>query len=183
LTHPKGVAELIARTDWWLALHLIHLPLFGLLGLAGCWLSGGLRGWAADLSRGALGAFVVCYSAFDALAGIATGVLVHGARGLPADQQLVITQAVERIFAGPVNAGLFLAGTFAWVVGLLAAAIALYRAGRPLPPLILLAVAGLLLLGDHPVPFGPLAFGCFFLAAAWLELVAQRAAPVVVAPS
>jgi hypothetical protein len=68
-------------------------------------------------------------------------------------------------------------------VGLIAAAIALYRAGRPLPPLILLAAAGLLLLGDHPAPFGPLAFGCFFVAAAWLELAAPRTAPAVPASS
>ena len=36
--------------------------------------------------------------------------------------------------------------------------------------LVLLILAGVFLMGGHPYPAGTLAFGCFFLAAAWLEL-------------
>jgi hypothetical protein len=61
-------------------------------------------------------------------------------------------------------------GTGAWVVALIAAAIALRRGGAPRGPFILLILAGIFLLGGHPFPFGTLAFGCFFLATAWLEL-------------
>jgi hypothetical protein len=32
-----------------------------------------------------------------------------------------------------------------------------------------LILAGIFLLGGHPFPGGTLAFGCFFVAAAWLE--------------
>jgi hypothetical protein len=38
---------------------------------------------------------------------------------------------------------------------------------------ILLILTGVFLMGGHPYPAGTLAFGCFFLAAAWLEF-AQR---------
>jgi hypothetical protein len=60
------------------------------------------------------------------------------------------------------------------VVALIAAAIALRRAGAPLGPFILLILAGVFLMGGHPSPAGTLAFGCFFLATAWLELAPGR---------
>jgi hypothetical protein len=55
------------------------------------------------------------------------------------------------------------------VVGLIAAAIALRCAGASLGTFILLILRGVFLMGGHPFPWGTLAFGCFFLAAAWLE--------------
>jgi hypothetical protein len=66
--------------------------------------------------------------------------------------------------------GLSIVGSGAWVVALIAAAIALRRAGASLGPFILLILAGVFLMGGHPYPYGTLAFGCFFLAAAWLVL-------------
>src|SRR5215204_4003929 len=47
-------------------------------------------------------------------------------------------------------------------------------AGAPLGPFILLILAGVFLMGGHPSPAGTLAFGCFFLATAWLELAPGR---------
>jgi hypothetical protein len=38
----------------------------------------------------------------------------------------------------------------------------------------LLILAGVFLMGGHPYPTGMLAFGTFFLAAAWLELAPGR---------
>ena len=55
---------------------------------------------------------------------------------------------------------------------LIATARALRGAGASRGPFVLLIVAGVFLIGGHP--FGTLAFGCFFVAVAWLEL-AQRA--------
>ena len=66
--------------------------------------------------------------------------------------------------------GLSVVGTGAWVVALISAAIALRHAGISRGPFILLILAGVFLLGGHPFPAGTLAFGCFFLATAWLEL-------------
>jgi hypothetical protein len=65
--------------------------------------------------------------------------------------------------------GLSIVGTGAWVVALVAGTMALRRAGASLGPFILLILAGVFLLGGHPSPAGTLAFGSFFLAAAWLE--------------
>jgi hypothetical protein len=70
--------------------------------------------------------------------------------------------------------GLSIVGTLAWVVALIAAAMALRRAGAPRVPFVLLILAGVFLMGGHPYPAGTLAFGSFFLAAAWLELAPGR---------
>ena len=72
----------------------------------------------------------------------------------------------------PIN--LSVVGTLGWVGALIATARALRGAGASRGPFVLLIVAGVLLMGGHPFPFGTLAFGCFFVAVAWLEL-AQRA--------
>ncbi|MGH3146682.1 MAG: hypothetical protein ACRDTR_12880 [Rubrobacter sp.] len=71
---------------------------------------------------------------------------------------------------------LSIVGTGAWVVALIAAAIALRRAGASRVPFILLILAGVFLLGGHPFPGGTLAFGCFFLAVAWLEFAPRATA-------
>ena len=69
---------------------------------------------------------------------------------------------------------LAIVGTGAWVVAVIAAAMALRRAGASRGPFVLLILAGVFLLGGHPFPWGTLAFGCFFLATAWLELASAR---------
>jgi hypothetical protein len=63
----------------------------------------------------------------------------------------------------------------AWIVALVTAAVALYRAGAPRLPLVLLALLAYLVTFDHAFPFGSLTFGGFFVLAAWLELAPGRA--------
>jgi hypothetical protein len=59
----------------------------------------------------------------------------------------------------------------AWLVAVLLAAWALYRAGRPLAPLILLLATAIWLTQDHGGVRGVVVFGGFALAAAWLEFL------------
>jgi hypothetical protein len=70
---------------------------------------------------------------------------------------------------------LFDIGRYAWIVALVTAAVALYRAGAPRLPLVLLALLAYLVTFDHAFPFGSLTFGGFFVLAAWLELAPGRA--------
>ena len=70
--------------------------------------------------------------------------------------------------------GLSIVGTGAWVVALIAAAMALRRAGASRGPFVLLVLAGVFLMGGHPFPAGTLAFGSFFVATTWLELAPGR---------
>jgi len=71
---------------WWSTLHLLNLGLFALLGLAVYLLLDRVHNAAATLSRVALAVFIPLYCAFDALAGLGTGLLAQLASRLPSDQ-------------------------------------------------------------------------------------------------
>ena len=172
--HPTGVAGAVEQGGWFMWFHIIQVPLIGLIALAVYLLTEGLEGRAVMVSRWAIGVFAVFFSAYDAAAGIATGYALRNAQELPAGAQQAIHEAVIDMPGLSLIFGLSIVGTGAWVVGLIAAAIALRRAGAPLGPFILLILAGVGLLGGHPYPAGTLAFGCFFLAAGWLELAPGR---------
>ena len=62
-------------------------------------------------------------------------------------------------------------GTLGWVGAPIATARALLGAGASQGPFVLLILAGVFLMRGHPFPCGTLAFGCFLVAVAWLELV------------
>src|SRR5215210_8160699 len=156
--------------------HIIQLPLIALVVLAVYLLTEGLEGQAASVSRWALGVFAVFFSAYDAAAGIATGYALRNAQGLSAGAQEAVHEAVIDMPGLSLVFGLSIVGTGAWVVALIAAAMALRRAGASRGPFILLILAGVFLMGGHPYPAGTLAFGCFFLATAWLELAPGRLA-------
>jgi hypothetical protein len=62
-------------------------------------------------------------------------------------------------------------GSVAWLVGALAAAIAVRRAGCSWTPVVLLVVSalGLFVFKTHAWPGGPVTFGGLAAAAAWLQ--------------
>ena len=154
--------------------HIIQVPLIGLIALAVYLLTEGLEGRAVRVSRWAIAVFAVFFSAYDAAAGIGTGYALRSAQGLSAEGQAAVHQAVIDMPGLSLIFGLSIVGTGAWVVALIAAAIALRRAGAPRVPFVLLILAGVFLMGGHPYPAGTLAFGSFFVAAAWLEFAPGR---------
>ena len=167
---PDSVAEGVEQGGWFLWFHMIQLLLTGLIALAVYLLTDGLAGRAVSVSRWAIGVFAVFFSAYDAAAGIATGFMLSGAQGLPVDEQTAIYETAIDMPGLSLIFVLSIVGTGAWVVAVIAAAMALRRAVAARGPFVLLILAGVFLLGGHPFPWGTLAFGCFFLAAAWLEL-------------
>jgi hypothetical protein len=171
---PSGVTDSVEQGGWFMWFHIIQLPLIGLMVLAVYLLTEGLEGRPVRVSRWALGVFAVFFSAYDAAAGIATGYALRSAQGLPAAAQKAVYDAVIDMPGLSLIFGLSIVGTGAWVVALIAAAIALRRAGAPRGVFILLILAGVFLLLGHPFPGGTLAFGSFFLATAWLELSPGR---------
>jgi hypothetical protein len=174
-------SALFPVANLWLTLHVVQLVLFGLMGLALYLLLDGLSGLFAAVGRLAVAVFVVFYNAGDAIAGIATGILARGAVDLPDGEQAAVAWAITKIFSDPTKQLIFLVGTYAWSVGLLAAVVALYQAGAPRIPLALLALAALPYIDffavDHSPPFNPLALALFFLAALWLELTRRKRVP------
>ena len=179
--------ELFPVADLWLTLHVVQLVLFGLMGVTVYLLLDDLSGIVAAIGRLAVAVFVVFYNAGDAVAGIATGILARGAIDLPAGEQVAVAQAIAKLFADPTKHLIFMIGSYAWSVGLLATAVALYRAGAPRLPLVPLAVAGVPYVDfsgvDHSPPFDPLALALFFLAVLWLEFTRRKRAPAGVESS
>jgi hypothetical protein len=160
---------------WWITLHVVQLVLFALMGVALWLLTDGLHGIATTVSRLGAAAFVVFYGAGEALLGIATGILARGAGNLPTEVREGRVEAIATFFEDPIAIGLYFVGELGWVVGLLAAVVALHAGGSPRLPLVLLVLSGcVLLVFDHPAPYGPIVFGSFFLGALWLELTRGR---------
>jgi hypothetical protein len=171
---PNSASEAVEQGVWFMWFHIIQVPLIGLIALAVYLLTDGLEGRAVSVSRCAMGVFAVFFSAYDAAAGIGTGYALRNAQGLSAAAQEAIYEAVKDMPVLSLIFGLSIVGTLGWVVALVAAAVALRRAGASLGPFILLILAGVFLMGGHPYPAGTLAFGSFFLAAAWLEFAPGR---------
>ena len=172
--YDEVAGELVPIAGWWIVLHTIGFLLFALMGVAVWMLTAGLRGFVATLSRVAAVVFAVFYDAGDAIAGISTGILARSAEvGVLGERAAV--EAIETLWADPTKNLLFDIGRYAWIVALVTAAVALYRAGGPRLPLVLLALSAYLVTFDHAFPSGSLTFGSFFVIAAWLEFAPGRA--------
>lgn len=167
---PEDATQAIESGDWFLWFHMVQLPLVGLVAVAVYLLTAGLEGPAVATSRWATGVFVLFFGAYDAAAGIATGFVWRTAQSLPSEDQAVVFSTTKDMPDLSIIFVLSVVGTVGWVVALVAAALALRHVGIPRGPFLLLILAGVFLMGGHPFPFGTLAFGCLFLAAAWLEL-------------
>jgi len=176
--HETGYyAQLGDKADLFIAVHIVQMILFGLLALS-VWVAvRELRGVAAQVVRWALLPFLVFYTAFDAMVGIGTGVLVREGHRLPAADQDVAERLTNAyggtLISGDPNVFAFL-GSAAWLVALVAAALAWRRGGAGTPTIAALALAGLVFAIGHPAPFGTIGMA-FLLLAYWrLELVEPR---------
>lgn len=155
VTHPTTLTA--ESAEYWRNLHIASLPLFPLLGFAPWLIVRGSRPAIVSLA-GILGfVYAVAYTGLDVLAGI-------GAGGLKLDD---FGEATGTVFGlgnvfGRIGAVAFVAAC------LLAAGVAIYRAG---PSAVLgglaVVVGSLLLLRSHIYfPFGVL--GQLLLAAGWV---------------
>ena len=147
--HPMGdpYAGIADEADMWIFVHVAQLVLMPFLA-AGVWmLLDGLRSGAAWVARSALVLWLVFFSAFDAVAGIATGVLTRHANSLTGQDQEGVVAAIEFLWADSLlaNGGFGVLGNlghFSWVIVAVAATVALHRAhaGRVVVAATLLSV-------------------------------------------
>jgi hypothetical protein len=180
--HPADV-EVGDETALYIAIHLVQ-PVLILLLAWGIWLLvKDLPGRAARVARVAIVPFAIAYSIFDAIAGIATGIIVREANGLsPAEGA-----AVQRVFddadgvTEALSVGVLVAGGLAWFVMASAAALAVKQIGG-LGPTLLMAIGAAIFAVGHPFPPGPIGIALFGLGVAWLELRREAAKAPVVQP-
>src|ERR671913_1801481 len=177
LFHPSPyddvAGELLPIAGWWITLHTIVFGLVPFMGVALWMLIAGLEGVIATLSRVAAVVFALFYDAGDAIAGISTGILARSAQEGALGERAAVA-AIETLFADPLKSLLFDIGRYAWVVALVLAAVALWRAGVPRLPLVLLGLPAYLVTLDHAFPSGSLTFATFFVIAAWIEVASGR---------
>lgn len=185
--HPPGGDEIYddVRGDVgaWMFVHTVFLFFIPLI--AGCvyLLLAGVKSRAATVSRVSLLFFLVFYTAYEVTIGVGTGILVDYTNGLPAAEQAVVADAIQDynksyLLGDPASASLLL-GFFGWVVALMAAAVALRRAGAGWPATILVGFSALFAI--HPPPVGPAALVCLAVAAVLIErwrARERRAAPI-----
>jgi len=174
--NPDVTAAAVMDVAGWFALfHAIQLVLFTLLALSIALLAQNLGVFGHWVTRMGLVLVLVFFSAYDAIAGIATGLAMRAARDLPVAEQNAVFEVVKD-WPGTEPA-VFAIGAVA-VVGMVLALAMLTIGARRLQvgrgPVILLALATIVALGGHPFPFGTVAFGCLFLAALWLEWIGYR---------
>ncbi|ELZ00845.1 hypothetical protein [Natrialba asiatica] len=175
--HPHAgddiYTELAPVSDTWFYVHILLLPLFGLLGIGVHLLLAEYEGPLATVGRIGNAAYLICYTAFESIAGIATAVVLREAQHLPPEQQEGVAAVVQVLFNDPLNgvAGvLALLGIVGNLVAVVSLAVLLRRSGAPLVPLVLLAglPIGITTHGSNPTDV--LSILLFFLAIAWLEL-------------
>lgn len=183
--HPVGSPNKTAfealspQVDWWITIHLLQVPLFGLVALSVILLVNNLRGWAATISRIGIGCFIVFYPTLDSITGIAGGLLIRSAQELPPKLHPLVAKQVNLLFFDPIVGGstfsLFgVLGALSWLVGLVAAAIALSRVGVSRLPVILLVLSGIFFAISHVPPTGPLGMGCLFIAAVMIDFPVEN---------
>ena len=136
MLHPVGdpYAGIAGEIDSWLFVHLAQLALVPFLGALVWMLLAGLESAAARIARAALVAWVAFFSAFDAVAGIATGVLSRHANSLAGEEREGMIAAVDFLFDDStlVGGGFSVLGNIghgSWMVVAIAGAVAFHQAG------------------------------------------------------
>ena len=137
LLHPAGdpYAGIAGETDRWLFVHIAQLLLVPLLGALVWTLLAGLESLAARVARAALVLWLAFFSAFDAIAGIATGVLSRHANSLAASEEREgVISAIDYLFDDStlVGGGFSVLGNMghgSWLVVAIAAAVAFHQVG------------------------------------------------------
>ncbi|GGF62025.1 hypothetical protein GCM10007301_22200 [Azorhizobium oxalatiphilum] len=168
---------------WWVTLHMIQLPMLGLVSV-GLWglmddVDGGLAGALAWLSRILTFIFMVLYTALDSIGGIGLGRSILNVEAMQADGRLTPDEVMGAIkllntdwvdpLTGGVGSFISLGGSWAILGATLTGASALALAARaPWPALVLLVAFGWQIQVSHASPHGPIGFTLLLLSALWI---------------
>jgi hypothetical protein len=177
--HPLGVdllADLGSRADWFITLHVLMLPLFGLMAVALVLLAPGIQGRALVANRAGVWLFAILYPVFDAIAGIARGMALRMAVAAPAEGQQALVALAAELGSSPVTQACGVLGGAGFFVAAGAAATALARRGAPRGALVCLVLGSLIFGISHTPPIGPVGLLLFVGGAAWLEFAPLPAA-------
>jgi hypothetical protein len=142
LLHPGGIGNepapyegIADDANKWIFVHFSQLVLTPFAAVGMWMLLDGTQSIAATVARASLVIWMVFFSAFDAVAGIAVGVLTRYANSLAGEERQAVIGAIDFLFQDSKFAGgnnfslLGILGQFSWVVLVFAATVAFWRAG------------------------------------------------------
>jgi hypothetical protein len=176
LVHPFDDLEVGDAADFYIFLHLVQPFLIALVAL-GLWLLvEGLESTAATVVRYSLVAYLIVYSMFDAVAGVATGLIVQEANGMSAADQVVVQRMMDGIGEHGVLVALWIGAGVSWLIPAVSASLAVSER-VPRWVTAMMVVGAVLFAVGHPVPPGPIGMALFLVGILWLEL-RGRAEPV-----
>lgn len=174
MLHPMGggdFATLVSdNLTPWLAVHYAGVVLFPLMGYVLWVLIRDLRGRAATVARLAIPVYAVFYGAYEAMMGLATGIMMQQGDGMTGAERDGLAEAVNAITTHPIvgEGGLFSTlGGLAWITAMTCAILALRAAGVRTSALVLLGIGTFMIL--HIPPIGPIALLCLSGAALMIE--------------
>lgn len=167
---PHDLLNLDVRT--WQAVHYAQIALFPLVAFAVAWWVRGQSGVLAAICRVAMFVFGATWTAWDAVAGVATGILVTAARnsGAPESWRPLIDALWSHPIIGGGGVSLFaVLGSVALSVGAVAAGMVMKRSGVSWGPIAVLVICsfGVAIFRTHAWPGGPVTFGGIAIAGAW----------------
>lgn len=173
LFHPHGFGtdvyhKLMPQLKVWIFIHTVQLILFGCIALVLLLMIEKKQGWCANLTRVFIGIFVVAYTAFDAIAGLGTGMLINIGSTLSLEEQEFIQRVIQKFYFAPYFGGshswLSETASLAALLSIWGVAYNLYVNHYPRLPLILYVIAGPVLYFSHAFPYGPIAFALIGVA-------------------
>jgi hypothetical protein len=169
-----GVSENLTP---WLAVHFGAAALFPLMAYVIWVLIRDLRGRAATTARIALPIYAVVYGVWEAVMGLASGLMAQQAKDMTGAERDGVAQAVNAIPTHPIfGDGTLLVGigSVAWITAITAAIVALRAAGVRRAALVLLGISTFMSI--HVAPIGPAALLCLSGAAFMIERHRRSAA-------
>jgi hypothetical protein len=174
--NPQAVAD---AATWFVAYHMIQLPLIGLVAVSVLVLAdrfGRASAWPTCVG---MGSFLLFFASYDTLAGIGTGLAMRSARELPSSEQDAVFDIVRDWPAlDPAVLWLSLLGTGGWVLAVGYIAFVARASGASRAQWIPLGMAAFFLMGGHPFPFGTIAFGSLLVAVVVHERQTRRGSAV-----
>jgi hypothetical protein len=162
----------------WNLLHLMQIPLVALLGIAVVLMLDGVTHTSATVARLAVLPWIAGFAAYDATAGLATGVLAEFGQAHP-EASTMVADASMAIVVSPLVLGPQLMAFLFAIVVFGGAAIALRRVGISAVAAVAIAAGGIVWSLFHPL-IGAAAMLAFLLGAVICELRRgeRRPAPV-----
>lgn len=166
--------------DLYIVIHVVQL--FSIWGVAaGLWfLTEGIDNRAATIARAAILPYAVFYSAFDAIAGIATGLVVLESNSMSLTDQETMRRFMDGLLDSAFGYALYFSSGLTWLVAAVAASLAL-KGQVHWGAIALMVVGAAIFAVGHPFPPGPVGISLFVGGLTWFHIARTNAQPAIAA--